>query len=143
MATAPAATGPAGTPAGTGGVSVRTLGLAVLVLVIAEIALGAVLDSVTYTNLLVGVHVTIALLLVVVTAGATVVAFRAGAPRPRVAGAVSLVSALGATAAGTVYLLGSQSLAALDAMAGLALPLLIGGILMIVWGTATRPSAPA
>ncbi len=120
----------------------RVHGIVIVVLVVVEVLIGnalAVAGS-PYPALTLDAHVGVAALLVLVTVGAVVVSVRQRATWGRVAAVVAFVASLGAAISGTVFLQAGMATAPLDAMESLAGVALLGGLLLIVWGSSAVPA---
>ncbi len=87
-------------------------------------------------------HIGVALLLVGITGLAFVISLRLPGWRPRVAAGLPFASTLVATLAGIVFLLGSESPAALAWMEAFAAIAFIGDILLLVWGSVASSALP-
>ncbi len=126
---------------------VRLLGLPILVLVGVEIYLGnalAIAGSPYPSNLL-DAHIGAAALLILFSAAAVAVAWRLPRRLLRAASAVTFLAAVGATASGSIFLWHGQANAALDGMEGCAGIVLLGALILLIWGSVAvpAPSSPA
>jgi len=127
------------TPAATPSVpSLRIRGIGVFVgfIVVSLLGNSLALESGGYGLGYLAGHIVVALLLVAFTGHSAVLASRSYRGLSQAVSTLTLVAAIGATIAGTVFLLGGQSNGALYGMEGLAVLGLLGAILMIVWGGA-------
>lgn len=123
-------------------VPLRILAIPVLALWIVEVVLGntLALDGSPYpSDLLIG-HVLVAILAVLLTGFAVGVAFRSGQRRGLYAAGVTHGSTLAATISGLVFLFAGQNQYALDGMEGFAGVMLLGIILMALFGRAPSPT---
>lgn len=144
--TAPAASAPTSTGAPVGG-NLRLRGLILLILVLVEVIVGDLLaraGSPYPLAALVG-HIVLAVLVSGAAVGALIAARRHRSALVRAGTVVAVVGGIGATLAGTWFLLGGMPDAALGAMEGLAGLTLVGAALLIVGGgpAAAPPSPPA
>jgi len=130
------------------GPSLRVRGVAVFVgfIVVSLLGNSLAFESGGYNVAYLAAHIGVALLLVAFSGHAAVLAARSYRGVSQAVAALTLLAAIGATIAGTVFLLGGQRNGPLYAMEGLAVLGLLGAILMIVWGGAgslRQPAAPA
>jgi hypothetical protein len=116
-----------------------------LVLLIVEGALGGQLaiEGSPYPVGYLAAHIVLAILLVGFTGHAFRLALRLPKGSLKVAAAITFLTTLGATLAGTVFLLGGQATSAFDAMEGLFGVALIGAILLLVLGSVVTPTPSA
>ncbi|HTT16789.1 MAG TPA: hypothetical protein VMH49_05485 [Thermoplasmata archaeon] len=123
--------------------SLRVHGVLILVIALAEVLLGNALanDGSPYPASTLYAHVGIAVLLVLLTIGALVVAVRGHPMRSRAIALVTFLATLGAALGGTIFLDAGGSNVALDLMEGLPVLTLLGAILLIVWGVRPLPDA--
>lgn len=128
--------------------TVRLLAIPLLVLVGAEIYLGneLALAGSPYPSGLVDAHVTTAALLIVLSAAALAVAWRLPRLFLRAAAAVTFLGAVGATASGSIFLWHGQSNGALAGMEAGAGVVVLGVIILLIWGSVVvgevSPPAP-
>ncbi len=117
------------------GRSLRGWGLLVLVLFFLTSAVGGslALES-SYLVVTLASHIGLALVTLAVAAYATSTVGRTYRAAPRASAGVAAIAALGATLAGTAFLLGGKSDGALYAMEGLAGLGILAAILMIALG---------
>ncbi len=123
----------------------RILAIPVLALWIAEVVLGNTLaiDGSPYPTDLLAAHVIVAVLAVLLTGFAVGVALRSGQRRGLYAAGVTHGSTLAATVSGLLFLFAGQNQYALDGMEGFAGAMLLGIILMALFGRAPLNSAPS
>jgi hypothetical protein len=126
------------------GPSLRVRGVALFVAVLIEILIGNELAIVgtPYPEWLIGLHVVVALLLVIFSAYATFLAFRAAGTGARASAVLAAVGSLGASIGGSVFLY-NGSAPALTAMEGLGGLALLGALLLILLGGARPVSGTA
>jgi hypothetical protein len=131
-------------PSSTGGRTLRFWGALVLVLFGLTSAVGGSL-AMEGTQLAVTLasHIGLALVTLAVAGYATSFVGRGYQARPRASAGIAAFSALGATIAGTVFLLGQQSNPALYAMEGFAVLGIVAAVVMIVLGGPSGMRAPA
>ncbi len=143
MATDSPAPVTASPPAAPKGPSLRILGGLVFVMFLLTSVVGGslALES-TYLVVTLASHIGLALVTLAVAGYTASVVGRRYRTLPRVSAGLGALSALGATLAGTAFLLGGQSPVALNAMAGLAGLGLLTGLLMIVFGGPSGRIAP-
>jgi len=118
--------------------SLRVRGLVILIVVLAEILIGNELAVIgpPYPWSWIGIHIAVGLLLVAITGHAFGLSVRrTRKATAQVSSGVTFLSSLGAVAAGFVFLFGGQSNGALYGMEGLGGLALLGGLLMIVFGS--------
>jgi hypothetical protein len=121
--------------------SVRIRAFSIFVLVILEALVGNTLAfESSYSVAVLAAHIALALVIVAVSAHVVWVAVRYYRVPARVAALFTLVSAVGATIGGTVFLLAGSNVAGLDAMEGFSGVAILGAILLLVWGG--RSAAP-
>ena len=127
--------------------AIRMRAIPMLVLLIVEGVLGGQLAIVgsPYPIGYLAAHIVLAILLVGFTAHAVRRALRLPKASLKVAATITFLTTLGATLAGTVFLLGGGAMSAFDAMEALFGVALIGAILLLVLGSVVipQPSAPA
>lgn len=122
-------------------VSLRLLGIPLLVLIIVESLVGSELAfESSYSTVVLALHILLALGLVGLSGRALYVAFGYPTSTPRLVAGLNLVASLGATAAGTVFLVGGQNPAALQAMEGFAVLIVLFALLFLTWGSPPAPS---
>lgn len=123
----------------------RVRAIPILVLVFAEILVGneLALAGSPYPVGWLAAHVVLALLLIGFTGHALRIAVRLPSTPARVAAGLTFLSALGATIAGTVFLVAGQANSALYAMEGLAGIAILADLLLLVWGSVAVPSGPS
>ncbi len=124
--------------------TLRILALPLLILVIVESAVGGslALEGSTYSMGYLTGHVGLAALLVLLSAWALIVSLRLSSRPAQVAAGITLLACLGATIAGTLFLIGGQSVAALEGMEGSAGLALLSTIFLFVWGSIPNPVPP-
>lgn len=124
--------------------SLRYWGVLVFVLFLLTSAVGGslALES-SYLAVTLASHIGLALVTLAVAGYSTRVIGRVYGVVPRASAGAASLSAFGATIAGTVFLLGGQSNAALYAMEGFALLGLLSALLMIIVGGPSGVRAPA
>ncbi len=117
------------------GPSLRTLGVLVLLLFLLTSAVGGslALES-SYLALTLASHIGLALVTLAIAGYATSRVGRHYRTLPRAFSGLAAFSALGATIAGTVFLLGGRPDAALYGMEGLAILGIVSALVMIVAG---------
>ena len=117
------------------GPSLRAFGLVVLVMFVLTSAVGGslALES-SYLPVTLASHIGLALVTLGVAGYAASAVGRVYRALPRVAAGLAALCALGATVAGTVFLVGGQTNAALYAMEGLAGVGVLASIVMMVAG---------
>lgn len=115
--------------------SLRAWGVVVLVLfLLSSVVGGSLASESSYLVVTLAGHIGLALVTLGVAGYATSFVGRSYRATPRASAALGAASALGATIAGTVFLLGGQSNAALYAMEALAVLGIVAAVLMIVFG---------
>ncbi|HTT15588.1 MAG TPA: hypothetical protein VMG81_07455 [Thermoplasmata archaeon] len=137
---------PATPPTGenTRGPSLRIWGVLVFVLFLITSTVGGslALES-SYLAVTLASHIGLALVTLAVATYATMFVGRQYRSVPRASAGIAALSALVATIAGTVFLLGGQSNSALYAMEGFAgLGILAGLVMIVVGGPSGRNTAP-
>jgi hypothetical protein len=139
------APGPPVPPAARARSTLRLHGAVILVLLLVEVLVGNLLAMAgsPYPKLTLYAHVGLAVLLVLVTAGAVGVATRRGSRRQAALAALTFAATFGAAVGGVLFLDGGGAAAALDAMEGLAGLALLGSVLLIVWGSLAASPAGA
>jgi hypothetical protein len=117
------------------GPSLRVWGILVLVFFLLSSAVGGslALES-SYLPVTLASHIGLALVTLGLAGYATSFTGRSYKAMPRGFAGLSALSALGATIAGTIFLVGGQSTAALYAMEGFAGIGIVSAVLMIVFG---------
>jgi hypothetical protein len=117
----------------------------IIVLLIGEILIGTQLAMAgsPYPVGYLAAHVVVAVLLVGVTTGVNVLAYRQPRWPVRISATVTFIAAVGATFSGAIFLDVGQSSSALYAMEVLGGVALLGSILLIVWGGRPSSSAPS
>jgi hypothetical protein len=135
MATVPPAPTTSQSPAATAGPSLRVWGVLVFVTFLLTSTVGGslALES-SYLPVTLASHVGLAIVTLGVAGFAASFVGRYYRALPRAAAGIAALSALGATIAGTVFLLGGQGNPALYAMEGFGVLGILAGILMIVVG---------
>lgn len=115
--------------------SLRVWGVLVLLFFVLTSAVGGslALES-SYLIVTLASHIGLALVTLGISGYATSFVGRSYRAVPRASAGLSALAALGATIAGTVYLVGGQSNGALVAMEGLALLGILFALLMIAFG---------
>jgi hypothetical protein len=126
------------------GRSLRVWGVVVLVLFLLTSAVGGslALES-SYLPATLASHIGLALITLGIAGYATSFVGRAYRAVPRASAGIAALSALGATIAGTIFLLGGESNSALYAMEGFAGLGILAAIVMIVVGGASGKRVPA
>ena len=121
--------------------ALRMRAVPMLVLLVVEGVLGGQLAIVgsPYPIGYLAAHIVLAVLLVGFTGHAFQLALRLPKGSLKVAAAVTFLTTLGATVAGTVFLLGGGATSAFDAMEGLFGVALVGAILLLVLGSVVTP----
>jgi hypothetical protein len=137
-----------GTPSSAGttapGPSLRRWGILVLAFFLLTSAVGGSLAlEGSYLLLTLASHIGLALVTLGLAGYAASVVGRSYKPGPRTAAGLGALSALGATVAGTFFLVGGQSMAALYAMEGFAVIGILAAILMTLLGGRSGMRAPA
>ncbi len=126
------------------GLSLRVWGVVLLVMFLLTSTVGGSLASESrYVAATLASHIGLALVTVGIGGYATSVVGRRYRVLPRVLTGVTALAALGATIAGSIFLLGGQSDPALYAMEGLAGLGILASLLMIVFGGPSGKRAPA
>ena len=122
--------------------TLRVRAIPIFVLLLGEILLGNQLAEVgsPYPVGYLAAHVVLSVLLVGFTAHVFLAALRLPKAAAKYAAAITFLSTLGATLAGTVFLLGGGSTPSLYAMEGLGGVALIAAILLMVWGSVAASS---
>jgi hypothetical protein len=123
---------------------VRLRGIGLLVLVVGELLVGneLALAGSPYPIGYLAAHIVLAILLVGLSAHATLLAFRRSGSVAKAAGLLALLGTAGAGVAGVDFLYGGQGNPALDAMEALGGLALLAAILLIAFGS-VRPTAAA
>lgn len=117
------------------GPSLRAWGALVLVFfVLTSVVGGSLALESSYLAVTLASHIGLALVTLGLAGYATSFAGRSYRSGPRASAGIGALSALGATIAGTIFLVGGQSSATLTAMEGFAILGILAGILMIVLG---------
>ncbi len=127
------------------GVSLRSMGVLVFVMFLLTSAVGGslALES-SYLPVTLASHIGLALVTLVVSGIGTGVARRGGYRLlPRVCAGLAALCALGGTLAGTAFLLGGQSNAALYAMESFGVLGIVLGLILIVVGGPSGRKDPA
>jgi len=126
------------------GQSLRFWGALAFVMFILTSAVGGslALES-SYLPVTLASHIGLALVTLGIAGYATSVVGRRYKAVPRASAGIAALSALGATVAGTVFLVGGQSDASLYAMEGFAVIGIVAGIVMMALGGASGKRAPA
>ena len=128
------------------GPSLRILGIAVLgMFLLTSVVGGSLALESSYLPLTLGSHIGLAIVTLGIAGYATSLSGRYYRTLPRVFAAIAAFAARGATIAGTVFLLGGQTDAALYAMEGLALLGIFAALVIVVVGgpSAKRVMAPS
>jgi hypothetical protein len=125
------------------GSSLRVWGVLVLVFFLLTSAVGGslALES-TYLAITLASHIGLALVTLGIAGYATSFVGRSYKAMPRGFAGLSALSALGATIAGTIFLVGGQSTGALDAMEGFAGIGILAALLMIILGGQSGKRVP-
>ncbi len=119
--------------------SLQAIGILLLALVVAGgLAGSALMAQDPFSAATLAVHIALALSMVGVSMLALRLARGLQGWRPTAAAAVGLLSAVGATLAGAVFLLGGEALAALHWMEGFTGAIIVASVLLLAWGAA-RP----
>jgi len=144
MAANPADATSSQTTGANAGRSLRVFGVLVLVMFLLTSAVGGslALES-SYLAVTLASHIGLALVTLGVAGYATSSVGRSYRAFPRASAGLAALAALGATIAGTVFLLGGQSNSSLYAMEGLAVVGIHAAIAMIVVGGPSGKRAPA
>lgn len=125
---------PSGTDT-TGGRSLRSWGVLVLAMFLLTSAVGGSLASESsYLAVTLASHIGLALVTLGIAGYATSFVGRSYRALPRASAGVAALAALGATIAGTIFLLDGQGNPALYAMEGLAVVGIVASLAMIVVG---------
>jgi len=124
--------------------SLRIWGVLVLVFFVLTSAVGGslALES-SYLPITLASHIGLAVVTLAIAGYATSFVGRSYKPLPRALAGLGALAALGATIAGTVFLLGGQSNGALEAMEGLAVIGILAALLMIAFGGSNGRRAPS
>jgi hypothetical protein len=135
MATPSSSSGSPSATAAAPGPSLRYWGILVLVFFLLTSAVGGslALES-SYLAITLASHIGLALVTLGLSGYATSFIGRSYTARPRASAGLGALSALGATIAGTIFLVGGQNNAALYAMEGFAGIGILAALLMIVFG---------
>lgn len=121
--------------------SLRLLAIPLLILIIIESLIGSELAfESTYSTWVLALHIIVALMLIGLSGRALWVAMGYPPSAPRIVAGLNLVASVGATAAGTVFLLGNQNPSTLVAMEAFAGLIVLCALVFLVWGS---PPAPA
>jgi hypothetical protein len=128
----------------TAGRSLRGWGVLVLVMFLLTSAVGGslALES-SYLVVTLASHIGLALVTLGIAGYATSTVGRSYRALPRASAGIAAFAALGATVAGTVFLLAGQSGVALAAMEGFAVVGIIAAIVMLVAGGPSGKISPA
>lgn len=118
--------------------TLRILSIPILILWAIDVGAGSAWAS-GYSVATAATHVITALLMVGITATAFHISLRYSGMRIRLSAAILLVSTVGATIAGAAFVLADRNRAALVTMEVLTLFILIGAILLFLWGSVARP----
>ena len=128
----------------TSGPSLRFLGILVLVMFLLTSAVGGSLGlESSYLPITLASHIGLALVTLAIAGYATSFVGRYYRALPRVFAAIAALAALGATIAGTVFLLGGQSDTSLYAMEGFAVLGIIAALVMVAAGGPSAKRATA
>jgi hypothetical protein len=113
----------------------RIFAIPILIATVVEGILGSALfsESLTVWNAL--PHIILALVMVEMTAHAFVISLRLRGLRHKVAAALAMVSTLGATISGAIFLFAGESPAALESMEVTTGLLVVGTLLLLLWGS--------
>lgn len=143
MAEPPSPSAPAPKVSEQRGTPLRYWGLLIFVFFLLTSAVGGslALES-SYLVVTLASHIGLALATLALAGFAASTLGRSYRTVPRASAALAALSALGATIAGTVFLLGGQSTAALYAMEGFAGLGLLSSLLMILFGGSSGRLAP-
>ena len=135
MAPPPSSSTSSSATAAVPGPSLRRWGILVLVFFLLSSAVGGslALES-SYLLVTLASHIGLALVTLGLAGYATSFVGRSYKSMPRGFAGLSALSALGATIAGTIFLVGGQSAATLDVMEGFAGIGILAALLMIVFG---------
>ena len=135
MATPPTPSPPAPATTAASWASLRFWGILLLVFFVLTSTVGGslALES-SYLAVTLASHIGLALVTLGLGGYATSFVGRSYKAMPRGFAGLCALSALGATIAGTIYLLGGQAAGALDAMEAFALIGILAALLMIVFG---------
>jgi hypothetical protein len=127
------------------GLSLRVRGIALLIGILAESVVGAELAMVVgpYPDWLLAAHIVISLLLVIFSGVALAIAWPLPSSALRISAVITFISVIGATIAGSDFLWGGQSNAALMGMEGFAGLAFLGALLLIVFGGKPATLGPA
>jgi hypothetical protein len=120
--------------------TLRILSIPILVLWVIDVMAGSSW-AFGYSVGIAAVHVIAALLMVGITAIAFIISLRFPSRRNRLSAAISLVSTVGAAVAGAVYVFADKNRTALVTMEVLTLFILIGALMMLIWGSVARPNS--
>lgn len=116
--------------------SLRLWGLLVLILfLVTSVVGGSLASESSYLPVTLGGHIGLAVVTLLAAGYATSFAGRRYRGLPRASAGLAALSALGATIAGTVFLVGNQSNGALYAMEGFALVGILAALVMIAVGS--------
>lgn len=119
--------------------TLQAIGILLLALVVlGGLAGSALMSQDPFSAVTLALHIVLALAMVGVSMLALRLAQRLQGWRPAAAAALALLSTLGATLAGAVFLLGGEALAALHWMEGFTGGIIVAGVLLLAWGAA-RP----
>jgi hypothetical protein len=141
------ATSKSGSPESPGVATVSSLrywGVLVFVLFFLTSAVGGslALES-SYVLVTLASHIGLALVTLLAAGYATSFVGRYYRAAPRASAGLAALAALGATIAGTIFLVGGQSNSALFAMEGLAAVGILASIMMVIFGGASGRRTPA
>ncbi len=120
--------------------TLRILSIPILVLWVIDVMAGSSW-AFGYSVGIAAVHVIAALLMVAITAIAFIISLRFPSRRNRLSAAFSLVSTAGATVAGSLYVFADKNRTALVTMEVLTLFILIGALMLLIWGSVARPNS--
>ena len=121
--------------------SLRMLAIPLFILIIIESLIGSELAfESTYATWVLALHIVVALMLIGLSGRALWVALGYPTSAPRIVAGLNLAASVGATAAGTAFLLGNQNPDALAAMEGFAGLIVLCSLIVLAWGSPPAPS---